>query len=338
MDNQRIHVYVVGRDDRPSLRLQWLDPNTHKRKSKSIRETDEDEVEKARADLEYELNHGLHQDAGRTTWEAFRKLYLEERLAGRRKGTRAKVESVLDCFEETMNPQTLGKINERTVSRYAALLRQKEYKAPTIHGHLAHLRSSLKWAERQGLLARVPHFEMPKLPRKSTVRKITLEEFERLLVVAPNDDWRFFMLVAWYTGMRRNEMIELRWDEGDWPWVNLSARRINLPAEYTKADADQWIPISEALAPELESRKKTSGKLFTLCKWPENTSNKFVRLAKKAGLRISLHDLRRSFGSRYATLVPAQVLKELMRHSCISTTLKFYTNLEDQLHEAINKG
>jgi integrase len=38
----------------------------------------------------------------------------------------------------------------------------------------------------------------------------------------------------------------------------------------------------------------------------------------------SAHDLRRSFGERWAARVMPNVLQELMRHESISTTMKFY--------------
>jgi hypothetical protein len=48
--------------------------------------------------------------------------------------------------------------------------------------------------------------------------------------------------------------------------------------------------------------------------------------------------LRRSFGSRYAAVVPAPVLQRLMRRADIKTTLAFYTNVDDKLAEAILKA
>ena len=67
-------------------------------------------------------------------------------------------------------------------------------------------------------------------------------------------------------------------------------------------------------------------------------SRKFTKLAKIAGLRITLHDMRRSFGSRYASVVPAPVLQRLMRHADIKTTLMFYTDVDDVLDDAILKA
>ncbi|MBA3483727.1 MAG: hypothetical protein H0T51_18110 [Pirellulales bacterium] len=41
----------------------------------------------------------------------------------------------------------------------------------------------------------------------------------------------------------------------------------------------------------------------------------------------SAHDLRRSFGFRWSRLVMPPVLKELMRHTEIATTMKFYVGV-----------
>jgi integrase len=38
----------------------------------------------------------------------------------------------------------------------------------------------------------------------------------------------------------------------------------------------------------------------------------------------SAHDLRRSFGSRWSRRVMPTILRELMRHTSIETTMKFY--------------
>ena len=40
------------------------------------------------------------------------------------------------------------------------------------------------------------------------------------------------------------------------------------------------------------------------------------------------HDLRRSFGNRWALKVMPQVLQQMMRHSDIQTTMRFYVDLK----------
>src|SRR3712207_6420888 len=60
MLEKRIVVWVQAFKDRPNLVLQWLEPETGLRRSKSARTDDRTRAEHARADLEYELNHGLY--------------------------------------------------------------------------------------------------------------------------------------------------------------------------------------------------------------------------------------------------------------------------------------
>jgi hypothetical protein len=162
-----------------------VDPETGLRKGKSAKTADPGEAEKAQADLEYELNHGLAHEPSKMTWETFRQLYEEEKLASRREATRKKAGYVFDAFEELAHPRTLGVISERTFSKYAVALREKGHKPATIQGHLAYLKAAMRWAVDQKFLPAVPKFVMPKVPKKKAIRKIVAEEFERLAAKAP---------------------------------------------------------------------------------------------------------------------------------------------------------
>jgi integrase len=339
MPERRITVYVLQPKDRPYFKLEYVDPETGRRRGKSTKTADAADAEQARADWEYELNHGLASAPSKMPWEMFRQLYEGEKLAGAREATRKKAGYVFDSFAARVRPRTLGQITERTLSRYSTQLREGGMKAATIQGHLAYLRAALRWAAGQKLIPTAPRVVMPKVPKKTIIRIICAEEFERLVAVAPDDGWAAFFCTAWYTGMRRNEMLDLTWQsDGGTPWVDFAQARVWIPADYNKAGADQWLPLHPQLAEILQPRRKDRGKLFALSASPREVSRKFTKLAKKAGLKITLHDLRRSFGSRYAAAVPAPVLQRLMRHADIKTTLAFYTNVDGVLEEAILKA
>ncbi len=339
MAEKRVTVYILKQPDRPFLKLEWVEPETGKRRSRSAKTADPEDAEKARADLEYELNHGLAHEPSKMPWESFRQTYEEEKLAGGREATRKKAGYVFDAFAELAHPKNLGVITERTLSRYATQLREKGYKPATIQGHLAYLRAALRWAADQKLIPAAPKVIMPKVPKKKLIRKIVAEEFERLLAAAPDDCWQAFLHTAWHTGMRRNEMLDMTWEsDGGRPWVDFAAKRIWIPAAYNKSNADQWIPLHPDLAAVLLPRRQARGRLFPLSESPREVSRKFTKIARLAGLKITLHDLRRSFGSRYAPHVQAPVLQRLMRHADIKTTLAYYTNVDDVLDEAILKA
>jgi integrase len=58
-------------------------------------------------------------------------------------------------------------------------------------------------------------------------------------------------------------------------------------------------------------------------------------LARQAGVKLTMHSLRRGYGCRYAGKVPAQVLQGLLRHASIKTTMNYYANVEDAVMEAV---
>jgi integrase len=56
-------------------------------------------------------------------------------------------------------------------------------------------------------------------------------------------------------------------------------------------------------------------------------SDRVEAIARRAGVRLTMHSLRKGFGCRYAGKVPAQVLQKLMRHSNIKITMAYYANV-----------
>jgi hypothetical protein len=147
MSEKRVTVYLLRPKDRPTYQLQWVDPDTGKRRTKSAGTEDQDKAEVARRDLEYEINHGLVREPSKMPWAEFRRQYEAEQLATLREGTRRKAGYVFDAFESFVGDRKLGQITERTVSQYAVHLREKGFRPPTVHGHLAYLRA----ADRLGL-------------------------------------------------------------------------------------------------------------------------------------------------------------------------------------------
>jgi hypothetical protein len=111
MENEvmQIKVYLNTPKRRSSLALQWIDPDTGRRKTKAAGTIDREKAEQTRADLQYELNHGLTHEPSKMTWTTFRGVYEAEQMAGRRVATRKKAGYVFDLFEKLTNPSTLGK-------------------------------------------------------------------------------------------------------------------------------------------------------------------------------------------------------------------------------------
>jgi integrase len=352
MGDKRINVWVSNFADRTNLILQWYDPVTRRRKSRSAETADETKAERARADLEYELNHGGHRESSRMSWPAFRKIFEEEYVAARRERTRESYRSTFACFERICNPKLLRGITERTVSQFAAALRQERGKAKgstgqmpaTINLKLALLKTALRWAVKQKLITEVPNFPTIKIPRKRP-QPIPAESFERLYDQAADDNMRAFLLAGWLAGLRLSEAAALEWETtGAAPYLDLARNRILFPAEFVKAVEDQWVPLDPVLKEALLKLPQRGRRVFYF----ESVHGRRLRgngicqriksLAKRAGVKLTMHSLRKGFGCRYAGRVPAQVLQRLMRHSDIKITLGYYANVDEAVMEAVLGG
>jgi integrase len=345
---KHITVWAQKFGDRPYDVLQWHDPATGKRKSKSAGTCNPIAVERARAALEYELNHGLYKEASAMSWERFRGLFEDEYFPNCRPETRKVYIAVFDHFERICSPTSLRAITARTISAFAAGL----WKSPgrggnatmspwTVKVRLAFLRTALNWAAQQKLLPEAPAFPVAKVPKKRP-QPVPAESFERLLAKAPDQQTKAFLLCGWLAGLRRNEALALEREPSDVsPWLDLARDRIVLPGAFTKATEDQWVPLDPELRQALEELPRQGKKVFRFLNYlgepltPSGVSLMLTKLARAAGVKMSMKTLRRGFGCRYAGEVSAQVLQKLMRHSNISITMDFYANVDDAVMQAV---
>jgi integrase len=123
--------------------------------------------------------------------------------------------------------------------------------------------------------------------------------------------------------------------------VDLSRQRIWLPAEFVKSKEDQWVPLDPELRAALEVLPRRGRKVFHFVKSNgaplaiRSVSQRVIRLAARAGVKLTMKALRRGFACCYASKVSAQVLQKLMRHADIKTTLAFYANVDDAVERAV---
>jgi integrase len=348
MPERRIVVWVQKFKDRPLLMLQWHDPETGKRRSKSAETTIPAVAEMKRAELEYELNHGLHKEASRMPWEKFRELFEAEYVSGKRQNTRDNYAESFDAFERLCKPTSLRAISERTISAFVgSLRRQPGYRGgtmmeSTIKIRLQHMRAALNWAAKQKLIPECPAFPMIRPPKKKP-QPVPLESFERMLAKAPDEPMRVFLLCGWLAGLRLNEAIALEREETDEaPYVDLDRDRIVFPAGFVKAAEDQWVPLDPELREALEALPRRGKKVFRFVEARNGkpigdiaVSHRVVEVARLASVRLTFKSLRRGFGCYWASRVPAQVLQKLMRHANITLTMTYYANVDDAAMEAV---
>lgn len=358
---EEIKVHVVKYPNRPNLVLRYLDKSTGKQVTKSAGTPDQREASKRAILWEAELREGRYAKPSRMTWEAFREHYAAHALPNLADNSVTTYEATLNVLEKLCRPTKLADVTTQRVTVFATELRKAGKSDATVGRHLRHLKTIMRWAYAQGLIQTVPQFNPPKRVRGSKLmrgRPITGEEFERMLSSVPAvventaaASWRFYLRGLWESGLRLSESLILRWDHAPGAIVvDLGGRRpmLWIPAEAQKANRDQLLPMTPEFAallntvPEAERR----GRVFKLLGSDGSRFEASRRLVgpvvsaigEKAGVVVderekcgetvrkfaSAHDLRRAFGQRWSSKVMPNVLRELMRHTDIATTMKYY--------------
>jgi integrase len=189
---------------------------------------------------------------------------------------------------------------------------------------------AFRWAERQGLIAGNPveHVEKPAKQRREEV--YTPAEYERLLSLFPDQDFRDVLITAWETGCRPTELFIV-----EAAHVDLAGRRWVFPVKSSKGKKKPRIVYLSDAAFEVSSRLCAShpaGKLFRNRDgkpWDKETvGRRFARKKKKVGKRYCLYGFRHSFCQRLLLgCVDPITVATLMGHSNLSMIANQYSHL-----------
>lgn len=157
------------------------------------------------------------------------------------------------------------------------------------------------------------------LPVERRTRSVVVEElpkFYKAVCALPSTVARDYLLLLLFTGLRRREAAALRWEE-----VDLKARVIRLPAARAKAGKKLDLPMSDFVHDLLVARRAIGD-----AKWvfPANSKSGHLEepkfplraVAEASGIRVSVHDLRRTFITiAKSTDMSVIALKALVNHS-----------------------
>jgi len=230
----------------------------------------------------------------------------------------------------------------------------------TVRKHHNVLHAALQQAIRWRLLAVNPAdaVEPPKVQRRE-MRALTEGETAGLLRAAEGTPLFAPVFVAVTTGLRRGELLALRWTDVDLaagavsvqqaveetgdglhfkePKTTRSRRRVPLPALTTRT-------LLRHRAEQAEARLRAgkgwhdSGLVFTALDggpcWPSNFERAFRSLKTRAGLDLRFHDLRHTHASQLLRQgVHPKVVSERLGHASVSITLDIYSHVLPGLQE-----
>jgi integrase len=183
------------------------------------------------------------------TFDTMARAYLEDYVLQRYRTlstARPRVEHLRGFF----GGWAVGAITADSVRNYQLSRRKRGAEAATINRETSALSRMFQLAIRRGLLERMPLF--PNRLEENPPREGFFEHDEYLKVRAHAPaSYQDVLDFAYYSGWRRNEILELTWDE-----VDLGGGVIRLPARRSKTKTGRMLPISAPLRQVLDRRTR----------------------------------------------------------------------------------
>lgn len=192
-------------------------------------------------------------------------------------------------------------VTPERVTGYIMEERMKGLKPATINRRLVLLKHAFVMAKMWGLIRHNVMAEVRQLPEHNRrLRYLQPEEFQCLLQELPEYQ-RPIVLLAAHTGMRRGEILAVRWDE-----VNLAGRMMTLSS--TKNGDIRGVPLNATVVAALrdllrERVRRGSGSPYVFVnpltgdRW-QDLGRTFEGAVRRAGIQdFTFHDLRHTAAS-----------------------------------------
>jgi integrase len=329
-------------------------------------------VRGARKDAERELTRllrtadtGEHVDPSRMTVGQWLDLWLDTIRAEVSPKTHESYAEIVSCYlAPAFGSARLDKLAPSQIQKaYNSWTRQDGKPLSPRTRRYIHviLKSALARAVGQQSLARNPadifSKRLPKIERKE-LTTLTVEQSAHLLESIKHAHIYWPVLLALTTGMRRGEILALRWKNVE---LDRGALRVMESLEQTKGglrfkapktDRTRAITLPSFVIDELRRLKREqaeallrigirqSGATLVCCredgepKQPGSVTGEFARLTRKIKdlPRIRFHDLRHSHATQLlADGVHPKIAQERLGHSTITTTMDLYSHVTDTM-------
>jgi integrase len=192
------------------------------------------------------------------------------------------------------------------------------------------IQRTMNWAEEQGYLDRSPlaHFKKPRGGKREQI--VSAAEYENLLAITEDQEFKDVLVVTWETGCRPQESLRVESRHVDLP----NARWV-FPTSEAKGGTAPRIVYLTPKAMEITQRlmaKYPVGKLFRntdrIAWTPDACNCRFSRLKSKLGTRYCLYAFRHTWMNRMLMSgVDALTVAILAGHCDPSTLAKTYQHL-----------
>ena len=259
------------------------------------------------------------RQAEKTTFEQIASLFIQDYEINQKKSilrARQLVQKLTGDFQGIR----ASEITSQRLTAYMARRQAEKAANGTINRELAALKRMFRLASQQTppLVLSTPH--IPHL-RENNVRTgfFTEDEYKVLRAALP-DHLKIPLVIAYHTGMRVGEILQLRWEQ-----VDLQEGWLRLEPGMTKTGRGRTVPLIEEVRNVLGRWKIHTLQRYPSCQWVvhyrgERMQQIQSRLWKKICDRVGLngklfHDLRRTaIRNMVRTGVPERVAMTISGH------------------------
>ena len=312
------------------------------------------EVQEKKTALQEQSKGINYSDADKVTIEQWMKKWLDVYARPRvRPNTYESYESVVNLYVIPalgknrlikLQPNQIQTMINDIVSKHSPRLGEYAF---------AVLRMALRQALKEQLLSRDPTLAVsPPKKVKKQIRQLTTEEWDKLFTEAKKKAGMYLpVLIEWATGMRREEILGLRWGDINFDKKYLSISNVvivtkggpQFSAPKSQSGYRQ-ITIPDFVITELKRHKaKQAADRLEASEWnnhdlvicrknglplePRDFSHRFADIAQTAGVSCTFHDLRHDHATRlFAEGKHPKDVQDRLGHSSISMTLDTYTH------------
>ncbi|NPU86384.1 MAG: tyrosine-type recombinase/integrase [Syntrophaceae bacterium] len=259
-------------------------------------------------------------------FDKFSEQYLKFSKDNKKPSSSLRDESSMKHLSRYFSGKKLSEISPFLLEKYKMDRKREGAMEATINREMGCMRHMFTMAEKWGKAQGNPVRQVKFLKEpKEADRILSAEEEERLLEVvrtgAKSKHLEAIIITALNTGMRKSEILNLKWDN-----VDLNNRVITV--EHTKNGEIRRIPMNKRLTTVLKNVK--SGSRFDYVFSEDGKPYGDVKTGwwaalRKAGIdNFRFHDLRHTFGSRLGMAgVDIKTIQELMGHRDISMTMRY---------------
>jgi len=271
---------------------------------------------------------GVERRIKKIGFSEFAQVYLQDYIMISRQNFKSDVYR-LEKLKEFFKDTELRKITPLMIERFRKSRLKKGNAKSTCNRYLALLKKLFSVAIEEEFADTNPVKKVKFFSEKDTMRETVLtRRGEERLLEECSERLRPVVLTALYAGMRKSEILGLRWS-----CVNLTKRVIR--AEKTKSGKMRFIPINDMLFDELHTLKKENGKGELVFPY-RSVRTAFENARGRAKLNIRFHDLRHTFASRLIERgVDVETVRDLLGHHSITVTQRYTHSNDERKRKAV---